>query len=193
VSAVPTGSGQPGAEVVALARDGGLAGRWQLDQQASRAEFRIRHFWHAITVRGRFGQVEGQGIIGPDGTVTGQLIIAAGSLNTRNKQRDKHLRSADFFDAEQHPRVVVTVERAALDADGRLTGEGTLEAAGVSEPVTITADVIEASTDAVTLKAELTVDRSRFGMTWSPLRMAEMQATGAVTARFTRLPAESQQ
>ena len=189
MTAVPAGSG---ADVAALARDGGLAGRWQLDPQVTRAEFRIPHFWHAITVRGQFGQVEGQGIIGPDGTVTGQLVIAAGSLNTRNKQRDKHLRSADFFDAEQHPRVVLTVVRAALDADGRLTGEGTLEAAGVTEPVTITADVIEASTDAVTLKAELTVDRSRFGMTWSPLRMAAMQATGAVTARFTRLPAAGQ-
>lgn len=39
----------------------------------------------------------------------------------------------------------------------------------------------------MTLRAELAVDRSRFGMTWSPLRMAAMQATGTVTARFIRV------
>lgn len=180
---------QAGVSVVALARDGGLAGRWTLDAQASRAEFGVRHFWNAITVRGWFEQVEGEGTVGPDGTVTGQLVIGAGSLNTRNKQRDKHLRSADFFAADKHPRVVLTVRQAALTADGRLTAEGTLEAAGTAEPVTVTADVVEASAEAVTLRAELAVDRSRFGMTWSPLRMAAMQATGTVTARFIRVPA----
>jgi len=175
-----------GAGVLALVRDGGLAGRWRLDAPASQVDFRVRHFWHAITVRGWFEQIDGEGTVGPDGTVTGQLVIAAASLNTKNKQRDKHLRSADFFDASQHPRVVVTVGQAALGADGRLTGAGTLEAAGVTQPLTFTADVAEASAEAVTLRAEVAVDRSRFGMTWSPLRMAAMQATGVVTARFTR-------
>lgn len=177
--------------IAALARDGKLVGQWKLDGPASRVEFRVPHFWHAITVRGWFEQVEGEATVGPDGTVTGQLVIAAASLSTRNKQRDKHLRSADFFDAETHPRVVVTVRHAALSADGQLTAEGTLEAAGITEPVTFTADIVEASAEAVTLRAELTIDRSRLGMTWSPLRMAAMQATGAVTARFTRVAAEN--
>jgi polyisoprenoid-binding protein YceI len=174
------------AGVVALAGDGALAGRWRLDPSASRVEFRVRHFWHAITVRGWFEQVEGEGTVAPDGTITGRLVMKAASLNTKNKQRDKHLRSADFFHADKHPRVVVTVQQAALGPDGRLTGEGTLEAAGASEPVSFSADVVEASAETVTLRAELTVERNRFGMTWSPLRMAAMQATGAVTARFTR-------
>ena len=55
-----------------------------------------------------------------------------------------------------------------------------------AEPVSFTADVVQASPDAVTLRAELTVDRGRYGMTWSPMRMAAMHATGTVTARFTR-------
>jgi polyisoprenoid-binding protein YceI len=50
---------------------------------------------------------------------------------------------------------------------------------------------VDASADAVTLQAEVTVDRSRFGMTWSPLRITSMQATGSVTARFTRASAGS--
>ena len=106
-------------------------------------EFRVRHFWRAITVRGWFDQVDGDGTVRPDGTVTGQLVMQAASLNTKNKQRDRHLRSADFFDAGQHPRVVVTVQQAALGPDGRLTGEGTLEAAGITEPLRLTADVVD--------------------------------------------------
>jgi polyisoprenoid-binding protein YceI len=180
---------QAGAPVVALAKDGGLAGHWMLDAQGSRVEFGVRHFWNAITVRGWFEQLEGEGAVGPDGSVTGQVVIGAASLNTRNRRRDKHLRSADFFDADKHPRVVLTVRQAALTADGRLTAEGTLEAAGVTEPITFTADVVDASADAVTLRAELTVDRTRFGMTWRPLGIAAIQATGTVTARFLRAPA----
>jgi len=102
---------QAGAEVEALAREGALAGRWLLDPQASRAEFRVRHFWNTITVRGWFERLEGEGTVGPDGTVTGQLVIDPASLTTKNKQRDRHLRSADFFDVQQHPRVIVTVSR----------------------------------------------------------------------------------
>ena len=182
---------QAGTDVQALVRDGALAGRWLLDTRASRVEFRVRHFWGAVTVRGWFEQLEGEGSVGPDGKVAGQLVMDAGSLDTKNKQRDRHLRSADFFDAQNHPRVVVTVSRAELTDGAQLAAEGELEAAGVREPLSFTAEVVDASPDAVTLQAELTVDRSRFGMTWSPLRMTSMQATGSVTARFTRASAGS--
>ncbi|MGE5286210.1 MAG: YceI family protein [Micromonosporaceae bacterium] len=180
------GPGQAGEDVTALARDGGLAGRWTLDPQASSVEFRVKHFWNAVTVRGWFERLEGEGTVQPDGTVTGQLVIDATSLNTKNKQRDRHLRSADFFGVEQHPRVVVAVRRAALTGGGQLAAEGTLEAAGIGEPVSFTANVVHASPDSVTLRAELTVDRSRFGMTWRPMGIASIQALGSVTARFVR-------
>jgi polyisoprenoid-binding protein YceI len=177
---------QAGTDVAALVREGTLAGRWVLDPQASRVEFGVRHFWGAVTVRGWFQRLEGEAAVGPDGKISGQLIIDAGSLNTKNKQRDRHLRSADFFNVQDHPRMVVTVSRAELTHGAQLAAEGELEAAGVREPLSFTAEVVDASPDAVTLQAGLTVDRSRFGMTWSPLRMTSMQATGTVTARFTR-------
>jgi polyisoprenoid-binding protein YceI len=187
------GVAQAGTDVEALVREGALVGRWLLDPQASRVEFRVRHFWGAITVRGWFERLEGEGVVGPDGKVTGQLVMDAASLNSKNKQRDRHLRSADFFDAADHPRVVVTVSRVELTHGVQLAAEGELEAAGVREPVSFTGEVVDASADAVTLQGEVTVDRSRFGMTWSPLRMASMQATGSVTARFTRASAGSPQ
>ena len=185
------GTVQAGADVQALVRDGALAGRWVLDPRASRVEFGVRHFWGAVTVRGRFERLEGEGVVGPDGKISGQLVMDAASLDTKNKQRDRHLRSGDFFDVLDHPRVVVTVSQAELTHGAQLAAEGELEAAGVREPLSFTAEVVDASPDAVTLQAELTVDRSRFGMTWSPLRMTSMQATGSVTARFTRAGAGS--
>jgi polyisoprenoid-binding protein YceI len=189
MTAEPGRAQRAGTDAAGLARDGALAGRWRLDPGSSRVEFRVRHFWHTITVRGWFDRVEGEGTVGPDGKLSGRLVIDAASLNTGNKARDKHLRSADFFDAERHPRVVLTVNRAVLADRAQLEAEGTLEAAGIAEPVSFTAEVAEASPDSVTLRAALTVDRSRFGMTWSPMRVASMQATGLVTARFSKVPA----
>jgi polyisoprenoid-binding protein YceI len=186
VTAQAGGLPQEDTDVLALARNGTLAGQWSLVSAESSAEFANRHFWNTITVRGRFGQISGEGTVAPDGTVTGQLVIDAASLTTGNKQRDKHLRSADFFDVAKHPRVVLSIRRATLSEAGTLNAEGTLEASGAAEPVSFTADVVTASSDRVTLRAQLAIDRSRFGMTWSPLRISSLQATGSVTATFTR-------
>jgi polyisoprenoid-binding protein YceI len=79
------GAAGPGSGIKELARDGALVGQWKLDPQASHVEFRVRHFWHTITVRGRFERVEGEGTVSPDGTATGQIVIDATSLNTRNQ------------------------------------------------------------------------------------------------------------
>jgi polyisoprenoid-binding protein YceI len=114
------------------------------------------------------------------------LTFDARSLTTKNKQRDKHLRSADFFDTENHPMVVLTVtETTALD-DGALVCKGTLEAAGHREPIEFTAHVKEFTDHAVTLTADLVVDRARFGMTWSPMRIAAYDVLATVTASFVR-------
>ena len=84
------------------------AGEWTLDPDKSSAEFAVKHFWGLITVRGHFNAIEGELSIDPAGAVAGELRINAASVDTGNKQRDKHLRSADFFGADEHPQVVYT-------------------------------------------------------------------------------------
>ena len=166
---------------------GALQGRWVLDPAASTAEFRVKHFWGAVTVRGRFDRMTGAGSVDAGGTVTGKLTIDASSLSTKNAQRDKHLRSADFFDADNHPTVVLAVTGAAdPEAVGQIAFNGTLEAAGRSTPVSFTAQAEESGENAVTLRAGLVVDRSVFDMTWSPLKMTAPEARAVVTARFVR-------
>ncbi len=172
--------------VRALLQSGAAQGQWTLDPANSSVEFGVKHFWHVITVRGRFEQIAGTGTVAPDGAVAGQLTMQASSISTRNKQRDKHLRSADFFDAEQHPLVVLDITEATPADGSEIAIRGTLQAAGRSQPVSFTARAEEAGPDAVTLRAELVVDRSAFGMTWSPLGMAAKEAAGSVVARFVR-------
>ena len=71
-------------------------------------------------------------------------------------------------------------------ASGLIAMRGTLTAAGHSEPVSFTARAEDIGPGAVTLRAELVVDRTLFGMTWSPLGIAAKEATGTVVARFSR-------
>lgn len=129
-------------------------GRWVLDPAGSRADFYVRHFWGLITVHGWFDRLSGAGTVAADGTMTGTVIIDATSVSSKNKQRDQHLRSADFFDVERHPRVVITVT--------------------------------EATADAAVLRAEITVDRTGFDMTWRPMKIASPMARATVVARFAR-------
>ena len=126
-------------DVTSLLADGTAAGNWVLDSAGSHAEFGVKHFWGAITVRGTFERMTGEATVGPDGTVTGQISFDAASLNSKNKQRDKHLRSNDFFDVENHPQAVLTVTSARPAGPAELQCQGTLEAAGHLRPVTFTA------------------------------------------------------
>jgi polyisoprenoid-binding protein YceI len=166
--------------------DGTAAGSWVLDPAGSTAEFRVRHFWGAITVRGTLRPISGEAAVGQDGTVTGRISFDTSSLDTGHKQRDKHLRSADFFDSDEHPRAVLTVTSACKAGPDGLECQGALDVAGHARPVSFTAHIHEATGQAVVLAAELEVDRAEFGMTWSPLHMASMTALGTVKALFTR-------
>jgi polyisoprenoid-binding protein YceI len=163
------------------------AGDWVLDPAGTTVRFSGKAFWGAVPVRGTFGTVSGSGTVGEDGAISGQLVIDAASLNTKNQQRDKHLRSADFFNVEKYPTITVTVTSATLNGSS-LACSGTMTAAGAGPvPVAFTAQVVSADADAVVLTAELPMARSTFGMTWQQLPgMVKDAAQGSVTARFVR-------
>ena len=105
-------------------------GRWRLDPARSTAEFRVRHFWGLVTVEGHFEKLRGTlDLLRPGRQPAVVLRLRAGSLNTGNARRDRHLRSAEFFDVNNHPLVRFTSESAVL-AGETLTVRGDLEAAG---------------------------------------------------------------
>jgi|ERR1700691_5709737 polyisoprenoid-binding protein YceI len=160
-------------------------GAWVLDPAGSTASFASKTFWGLLTVRGTFGGVTGSGTVADDGTFSGELVIDPTKLDTKNKKRDVHLRSADFFNTEKHPSVLVHIASAKRDGDA-VTGTGTIEAAGQSQPITFAGRVSD-SGDAVTLTAETTVDHRALGMTWNQLGMLAGTSTGSVTAKFVRV------
>ena len=78
--------------------------RWTADRSRTTVEFEVEHLWGLHTVRGRFRRFDGSYVVGPAGSEI-ELTIDAASADTGNAARDKHLRSADFFDVDEHPLV----------------------------------------------------------------------------------------
>ena len=179
-------SKQPVSSPAELLATGAAVGTWRLDAEQSRISFAVKHFWGAITVRGSFGVVRGEATVGADGTVTGQVVLDAASLSTKNKKRDEHLRSNDFFDVDTHPEVTLTLTSVRPVEPDNLSVAASMAAAGHVRPIEFTAHVDEASAQAVTLHADVAVDRTEFAMTWSPLGIASKTATTSAVTRWVR-------
>ena len=111
------------------------AGTWAIDPVHSTIGFSVRHLM-VSKVRGSFDQFSGVITVGEDGTASVTAEIDVNSINTRNEQRDAHLKNADFFDAENHPTATFTSTGVRADGDRyALDGEFTLK--GVTRPVTL--------------------------------------------------------
>ncbi len=145
--------------------------QWTLDATHTQVGFSVKHM--AIsTVRGRFTKFEGAG----ETNEAGQLVhatfsIDAASIDTNQEQRDAHLRSADFFDAEQFPTMAFT--STEIEQDGpeiEITGNFTMH--GVTRPVTLKGEASAVVKDpwgntrtALTLEGRLL--RKDWGLTWN--------------------------
>ncbi|MFE5038075.1 YceI family protein [Streptomyces sp. NPDC056683] len=163
-------------------------GLWQLDPTASTVAVRHKTFWGLVTVKGTFAGVTGRGEVTADGAATGSVTIDAASLDTGNKKRDDHLRSADFFDADNHPEITFAVRNARHTGDEAQV-DGQLTVRGVSRPQKATAKLVSADADGLTLEAEFQVVREEFGITFNQMRMMGGPTTVTATLRFTRTAA----
>ena len=161
-------------------------GRWKVDAAGSEAEFAAKTFWGLLTVRGHFDDLDGWLDVGPAaGQTHGELTIKAAALDTGNAKRDKHLRSADFFDVENHPAVTFKATQVSDVGGGRAEISGDLEVAGKTTPLKLDAKV-SADGSGLLIDSVATVDRTVFGMTWSPLGMVKKTAELHVKARLDR-------
>ena len=111
-----------------------IAGRWAFDASHSEVSFTVRHLM-VSKVRGVFNRYDGEIVIAEnvlDSVVTAAVDMS--SIDTREEARDNHLRSTDFFSAEQHPQM--TFRSTAIRPDGEdfvLTGDLTIK--GTTKPV----------------------------------------------------------
>jgi polyisoprenoid-binding protein YceI len=159
--------------------------RWRLDPSASNAEFRVPHLWGLVTVKGHFERLEGQLDVDENQQRGMKLTIDAASLQTGNRKRDKHLRSGDFFDAQNHPELQFRSTRVTDAGKGRLRVEGNFEVAGKRVALDLETTIQQAD-DQLDIEAGTTVDQRQLGMTWSPLGMTRNPATLTVHARLKR-------
>jgi len=170
--------------VQALLQDGKLAGSWTLDAARSEVRLETRHTWGLRPLHGFFRQVAGNGTVTTAGDVSGVVTVAAGSIDTKNSTRDRHLRSADFFDVATHPDLTFAVDGVA-PADGGVRVTGRLTIRGRTRPASFDATV-SATGDEVRLDGKLQVNRADFGLTWNRMGIASMDNTIVVRAVFTR-------
>jgi polyisoprenoid-binding protein YceI len=149
---------------------------WRVDPIHTTVGFGIRHLM-VTTVRGVFERVTGTVRYAPDQPEAAQIEIAieAASVSTHDRQRDDHLRNADFFDVAMHPTIrfrSTTVRRAA---GGSLTVAGELTLRGIARPITLDVhEVTRAHRDfrgmrRVGASATARLRRSDFGITYNIL------------------------
>jgi polyisoprenoid-binding protein YceI len=155
---------------------------WRIDPDRSSVEFNVKTFGGIATVKGHFSRY--QGTLGLSGTPAIDLTIEADSLDTKNKRRDKHLRSPDFFDADQHPYVRFVSESAALEGE-RLKVRGRLHARGASMPLDIDATLRRAG-DELEVEAVTVADHHQLGMTYRLLGLVGTPSKLVVKGRLVR-------
>ena len=151
------------------------SGTWRLDPASSELTFRARGMFGLVPVNGTFADASGTLIVGPDGAASGELHIQAATLDTKNKKRDEHLRSGDFFDVEEHPVVTFAVTAIDTAPGGTATLRGSLKiretTLAVSAPVEVSATGAR-----IELRTALSVDRAAAGLGWSKAGMIQGQA-----------------
>jgi polyisoprenoid-binding protein YceI len=111
---------------------------WQIDPDHTSAQFAIKHLM-VSTVRGTIGPVTGTVTL-DDADLTKSTVNAtldAKGIDTRNRKRDDHLRSPDFFDVATSPTITFTSTGVEKGADGTYTVTGNLTLHGVTRPVTL--------------------------------------------------------
>jgi polyisoprenoid-binding protein YceI len=161
------------------------AGQWQLDPIATNIELRTKAMWGLAKVRGRFKAVEGSGLVGEDATVSGTIVFDAKSIDTKNKKRDTHLRSDDFFEVEKYPTFSYSAISATPTDDGRLKVTGSLTIRDQSRPLELLVTATQPAPGRATLTAEAQIDRRQWGMTWAKMGAGVINQV-VIEAQFTR-------
>jgi polyisoprenoid-binding protein YceI len=155
------------AESATTAESSLPAGTWNVDPVHSSVEFQVKHLGIA-TVKGQFKEFEGTLEVKPDGVAAhGKVNVA--SVDTREPQRDGHLRSPDFFDAENYPQITFSSTSISQVDEDTFEVEGDFTIRDVTRPLKLRATLEGTETDheghpRVGLSATAQINRADFGM-----------------------------
>ena len=150
-----------------------ITGTWQIDPSHSSLNFSARHAMVA-KVRGGFSDFAGTLIL--DGASpaasSAEVAIVAASLDTKNAERDGHLKSADFLDIEQFPTITFKSTSATAKGDDEFEVTGDLTIHGVTKPVTVKMELLGVSQDPwggtrIGFEGKAEISRKEFGLVWN--------------------------
>jgi polyisoprenoid-binding protein YceI len=150
-----------------------LTGDYTIDPAHSRIGFGVRHAM-VTNVRGEFTEYEGKVFL--DGSKPAnskaELVIKVASIDTKQAQRDEHLRTGDFFAAETHPEITFRSTSAERVDDETYRLHGDLTIKGVTHPVSLDLEYTGAATDVyganrVGFEGSTTIDRTKWGLTYN--------------------------
>jgi polyisoprenoid-binding protein YceI len=145
---------------------------YKIDPNHSAVSFTVRHF--VSNVPGRFGDFDGTIVYDAQNPAASsvKLNVRSASIDTNNENRDKHLRSADFFDVEKHPALTfVSTAVKKADADTlEVTGDLTMH--GVTKQVTVPVDFLGSMKnprggEKAGFETAFTLDRKDYGIVWN--------------------------
>jgi polyisoprenoid-binding protein YceI len=146
---------------------------WNIDPAHSVAEFKVKHMMIS-NVKGQFAKITGTLTLDETDLTNSRVetLIESASIETRDAQRDAHLKSADFFDVEKFPTLSFNSTRISLVRDGELAVEGDLTIRDVTRKVLVS---VEGPTPPakdpwgntrVAVSATTKINRKDFGLTW---------------------------
>jgi len=147
---------------------------WNIDPAHSSAEFKVKHMMISH-VKGHFAKVTGTLTLDESNLANSRVeaLIEAASLETRDAQRDAHLKSPDFFDVEKFPSISFKSSRITLVRDGELSIDGDLTVRDVTRKVVFTAEGPTPpakdpwGNTRVAVSATTKISRKEFGLTWN--------------------------
>jgi polyisoprenoid-binding protein YceI len=168
---------------------------YELDPVHSHLGFSVRHMM-VSQQRGQFQGVTGSLTLdGEDVTRSHvEISIDVATINTNNTDRDNHLRSADFFDVANHPKMTFASRKVEVQSDGELKLTGDLTIRGTTRSVTLTAEALSAESKDpfgnIKIGTSVTgkLSRKEFGLVWN----AVLETGGVALADDVKLQLDVQ-
>jgi polyisoprenoid-binding protein YceI len=167
---------------------------WNIDPVHTNVEFAVRHLMIS-TVKGRFGDVKGTIELDLANPAAARLDITIGvqSVDTRNADRDAHLRSADFFDAVNFPEMRYVSRGVKVLPDGTFRVVGDLTIRGVTREVPLVASLEGTGADPwggqrAGFSASGKLNRGDFGLHWNKV----LEAGGVTVGEEVKLVVEAE-
>lgn len=166
---------------------------WQLDSSHTQIHFSVKHMMIS-TVRGQFNSFTAEAEIDPSDFSKSSVVATAevASISTGEAQRDGHLRSADFFDGDNHPTLTLKSRKVTKKGDD-VTVEADLTIRGITQPITLQGELTGPLKDPwgnerVGFSVTGELEREKFDLKWNQA----LEAGGVLVGKKVKLELEGE-